>query len=652
MCGILGLVTAENSRLSVASLNGLLNRLFLLSESRGKEAAGIAVATRKTIRVLRKPVPASTMLRSADYRSTIDEALAEAGNGTNVGGIAALGHARLVTNGLQGIDANNQPVVKHNVVCVHNGIIVNEAELWRANPALERTSGVDTEVLAAILDREVRQSGSIESATRTVFASIYGEASIAAFFASGEQALLATNTGSLFAASNSEQGVTFFASELVIAKRVIKQLNAALAAGFDSIRQIKAGEGCILDLRSGAISTTFALAVAPTGTAVAPVVSMRSMTPRRITTSSEAVLDRWRRLRRCARCVLPKTMPFIDFDNEGICNYCRNHRGHRLNGRDALERILEKYRSGNGEPDCLVGFSGGRDSSYALHLLKTELGMTPIAYTYDWGMVTDLARRNQARLCGKLGVEHIWVSADIRKKRLNVKQNVEAWMRKPDLGVVPLFMAGDKQFMYHANRLMQESGIRLMVYATNHYERTDFKVGFCGIRPADASIRLHKLSALGKAGLALYYLRSFLTNPGYINSSLLDTFTAFLSYYFINQDFLYLFDYLDWNEEKINHVLRKEYDWELAHDTSTTWRIGDGTAPFYNYIYQAVAGFSEYETFRSNQVREGVISRDEAMRLINEENVPRFESIQEYCRLISVDFDQAMRAIDGVPKRY
>ena len=73
--------------------------------------------------------------------------------------------------------------------------------------------------------------------------------------------------------------------------------------------------------------------------------------------------------------------------------------------------------------------------------------MNPVAYTYDWGMVTDLARRNQARLCSQLGVEHIWVSADIKQKRRNVRKNVEAWLKRPELGMVPLFMAGDKQFM-------------------------------------------------------------------------------------------------------------------------------------------------------------------------------------------------------------
>ena len=50
-------------------------------------------------------------------------------------------------------------------------------------------------------------------------------------------------------------------------------------------------------------------------------------------------------------------------------------------------------------------FSGGRDSCYGLDLIVKELGLKPITYTYDWGMVTDLGRRNISRMCAELGVE-------------------------------------------------------------------------------------------------------------------------------------------------------------------------------------------------------------------------------------------------------
>ncbi|MBK7868394.1 MAG: hypothetical protein IPJ75_16195 [Ignavibacteriales bacterium] len=87
---------------------------------------------------------------------------------------------------------------------------------------------------------------------------------------------------------------------------------------------------------------------------------------------------------------------------------------------EELFKLVEPYRKKDGIPDVLIPFSGGRGSTLTLHLVKKELRLNPIAFTYDWGMVTDLARRNIARACGQLGVEHIIVSADIKWKRNNI----------------------------------------------------------------------------------------------------------------------------------------------------------------------------------------------------------------------------------------
>ena len=55
-----------------------------------------------------------------------------------------------------------------------------------------------------------------------------------------------------------------------------------------------------------------------------------------------------------------------------------------------------------------------------------------ITYTYDWGMVTDLARRNIARICGKLGVENIIVAANIHlEKNEYHSKNIKAWLKNP-----------------------------------------------------------------------------------------------------------------------------------------------------------------------------------------------------------------------------
>ena len=149
-----------------------------------------------------------------------------------------------------------------------------------------------------------------------------------------------------------------------------------------------------------------------------------------------------------------------------------------------------------------------------------------------------------------------------------------------------------------------------------------------------------------------YYAQQYVTNPAFINRSLLDTGSAFLSYYLIPHNYMNIYDYIPWKDDKIEDVLLNFFDWETDPGTKTTWRIGDGTAAFYNYIYYMVAGFTENDTFRSNQIREGAITREKAIGFIHEDNHPRFESIQWYCNTIGIDFASTLKRINKMSKLY
>jgi len=359
------------------------------------------------------------------------------------------------------------------------------------------------------------------------------------------------------------------------------------------------------------------------------------------------------KLRRCVRCVQPETVPFVGLDRDGLCVDCRNYQPIVQHGREALEAVLAPHRSRTSRADVLVPLSGGRDSCYALHYIKRVLGLTPIAYTYDWGMVTDLARRNASRLCSALGVEHIIVSADITQKRAYIRKNVEAWLNKPDLGIVPLFMAGDKQFFHHAAQLQERTGVSFQIWGNNRLERSDFKTGFCGFdRAGYKDNSLFHLGLKNNLEYVAYYLKAFARNPGYINTSIPDTLFSYFLYFVKNNTYLDLYDYIPWDEEVIVSTLLDEYDWEVSPDTRSTWRIGDGTAAFYNYIYWTAAGFSESDTFRSGQVRNGSMTRAHAQDVVDEENRPRYASLNWYCRTIGVDLERTLRVINAIPKRY
>src|SRR3972149_5839234 len=272
-------------------------------------------------------------------------------------------------------------------------------------------------------------------------------------------------------------------------------------------------------------------------------------------------------------------------------------------------------------------------------------------------MVNDLARRNQARVVGKLGVEHIVISADIKRKRENIRKNLKAWLKKPDLGMVPILMAGDKQFYYYFHKVRKQTGVKLFIFCGG-YEGEEgtglFKYGFCDVSQGKkkALKRLTGISSVNKLRIMFYYLKQFVRNPAYFNKSIIDTLFAYYSTYVLRDDYLYLYHYLDWDEKKILSTIQEKFDWERQTDTIATWRIDDGTASFYNYVYLTMAGFTEFDIFRSQQIREGKLTREEAYMLIIEENKPRFKSIEWYGQAIDFDMNKAIELINKASRLY
>ena len=145
----------------------------------------------------------------------------------------------------------------------------------------------------------------------------------------------------------------------------------------------------------------------------------------------------------------------------------------------------------------------------------------------------------------------------------------------------------------------------------------------------------------------------YVLNPAYINESCLDSVRSFFTSFLANDDFLYLYEYLPWDEKEIECVLREEYDWQADNSYGKNqWRMGDGRTAFTNYIFYNVAGFSEFDNFRSNQIREELISRDEALEMIEEDNKPKWGALQYFAYVVGINLDEILARINNIPKLY
>lgn len=607
MCGIFGLISFDEFNISK------FKKLAQKAERRGKDSSGL---------LLIKSDGSAEVIK-ADFRVT---KLISKTNFKDV--ISAIGHSRLITNGV----TDNQPILRNDLLCVHNGIIVERQSNWEKlnkTPQLE----IDSElILATIEDYQIRKN--TESQFETLLASVKGVINTFVYSKNNNKSIIYSNNGSLYYTKDlkdlcfaSEES---FLRELSHADTLITQVN-----GCKIIDMPLATNVTVTDLRSRKRHPLI-FELAPNHEA-------------------EKLLDYQQpKLRRCSKCILPSTMPFINFNEQGVCNYCLNYSPLSVSKSLVdLTALVDEYKSTVNKYDCIIPFSGGRDSCYTLHLAVKELGLKPITYTYDWGMVTDLGRRNISRMCSEMGVENIIFAANIEKKRQNIRKNVCAWLEKPHLGMVNLFTAGDKHFFRFVDVVKKETNLKLNLWGINPLETTHFKTGFLGIPPHFADTNVYSSGISKQFQYQKLRGKEFLKNPKYLNRSLIDTYSG---EYFrsINKkkDYAHVFDFLRWNEDQINNVLIDDYGWETASDTSTTWRIGDATAPFYNYIYHRIAGFTEHDTFRSNQIREGDLSRSEALELIALENRPRYENIKWYLDSINLPFSEVIKKINSVPVMY
>jgi len=653
MCGLIGIAVGPNAVTESKYYRNAVVKLFRLSEPRGVEASGIAVSSSTGDRIFKRAVSPREFLKDPSFRETLDTAVPEPG-ATSGRSFAVIGHCRLVTNGSQDIEYNNQPINIDGIIGVHNGIVTNSEQIFSQFPEKPPVTETDSEALYKIIGKFIGNGHSLNESVAKSYAEIRGAASVALLPEGSRSLVLATNTGSIYYSVDPQSQIMIFGSERFIVESFLQGQEARNIGLHQPVQHLMPNTGITIsydDFRIQKFILEQPVPHSEVWDAAHKDTELRQGYTAVISQASVPLASADSKVRRCTKCILPATYPLINFDSDGVCNFCRDYQRPGLAGPEALEAVLSQHRRNDGKPDCIVAFSGGRDSSYGLHLLKTEFKMNPLAFTYDWGLVTDLARRNQARLCGTLGVEHVIRTADIAAKRRYIKKNIEAWIKRPSLGMVPLFMAGDKMFYSHARQLRKETNIPLVIFcAGNPLEATDFKVGFCGISQADHREVLYNHAVSHKVRLALWYAFEYCRNPSYFNESFIDSIQAYYATFIGKDDFQYLYHYLPWDEQKINATLAREYDWETSSETDNTWRIGDGYTSFINYIYFAVAGFTEFDSFRSSQVRAGLIERDEALELVAADNEPKKENLNSFAETIDLDMKNILMQIDKIPK--
>jgi N-acetyl sugar amidotransferase len=305
----------------------------------------------------------------------------------------------------------------------------------------------------------------------------------------------------------------------------------------------------------------------------------------------------------CTRCVMDTSDPDIDFDADGVCNHCHAYdaavAARVLEGgaaQSALKALCERIRrDGAGRDyDCVIGVSGGVDSSYVAWLTR-QLGLRPLAVHLDNGWDSELAVKNIENILRHLGIE--------------LYTHVLDWEEFKDLQLAFL----------RASTPDSEIPTDHAILAVMHHTAARVGVRYV-IAGFNVRTESHLPGAWSQGHLDWRYIRAvharFGTRPlrTFPHLSLIARYRYRLSQQWIN-----LLDYVDYDKASAKRLLIDELGWRDyggKHFESIYTRFYQG------YILPRKFGFDKRRSHLSSLVCSGQLSRDQALEELRAEPYP------------------------------
>ena len=352
-------------------------------------------------------------------------------------------------------------------------------------------------------------------------------------------------------------------------------------------------------------------------------------------------------LKRCKLCNLPENYTNISFNEEGVCNYCVERRGEVVYpGFDALKAkidgILSSYNCDR-KYDCVVGCSGGRDSSYLLYYAKEVLKLNVLAVSLDHDF---MPRQNIITLCDRLGVDLKFITNEYLNK--SSRKCVKHWANKPDVAMCVTFCSGCRYGIKRIiPRFARDNNIPILLVGDTPYEDIDYRVNLlCDGKEVNSKNKI------------MGYSKRIFSNPSYLLSfsSMYTQFKDFVSCESNdNNEFpvkIAPFAFVKWEKNKVLPKIQ-ELGWKYDESLNSSWRSDCYVNILRQFFYKKVLGYNDLDVYYSKLIRNGEIDRDSAMSLIKKEGNYDENVVREIFRkYYDVDYDKVCvklrRSGDGI----
>jgi len=315
------------------------------------------------------------------------------------------------------------------------------------------------------------------------------------------------------------------------------------------------------------------------------------------------------KLKRCTRCIMPETQQDITFDSKGVCGVCRNSEVKKRidwkKKKEELIKLIDKYR-GKYAYDCIIPFSGGKDSTFTVYELVKKYKVKPLLVSFDHGFLRPRMERNRVKVVKKLGVDIITFrpSWKVVKKLMGeayIKTGDFCWFCHTGVYAYPMQIA--VKFNVPLIFWGEPNAEYVSTYSYDKQEEVDeerFKGATLGLTANDMYEAL-------KGKLSKRDLQPF-TYPESKDLKKLKVRSVCLG------------SYIPWDGRKAAQVIKKELNWEFD-------RV-EGIPPMYgypkiecclygvrDYLLYIKKGFGRTAHLTSMDIRAGIMSRIKALQL-------------------------------------